>query len=356
MEVDAVLADFEAHRGTYGEFGERLRGLLVDLLSEHGISVHAVSARTKTRESLARKLSRNDSAYTHLTQVTDLAGVRVTTFFADDVDRVGRLIESEFNVDRDNTVDRRALIDSDRFGYLSLHYVVRLSAHRAKLTENRRYPALKAEIQVRSILQHAWAEIEHDLGYKAAVEVPRHIRRRFSRIAGLLELADQEFEDIRRSLADYERAVPAEIIAKPQDVQLDKASVLAFIAEDPSVARIDAAVAAILKAEIEDRGSDDPGIGRLRLLGLETISELRDALAKRESTVIRFAHQWLAGSSRATIRQGTALFYLRYVLLGERKDRVLAKKVLANVFSAKGTKDDLVTRVFDVYDRAANAG
>ena len=59
------------------------------------------------------------------------------------------------------------------------------------------------------MLDHAWAEIEHDLGYKARDTVPAAARRRLSRLAGLLEMADQEFVAIRRDLDEYAAALPA---------------------------------------------------------------------------------------------------------------------------------------------------
>ena len=64
---------------------------------------------------------------------------------------------------------------------------------RMVLRENKAFEGLKCEIQIRSVLQHAWAEIEHDLGYKSELTIPKEVRRSFSRLAGLLELGDKEF-------------------------------------------------------------------------------------------------------------------------------------------------------------------
>jgi len=64
------------------------------------------------------------------------------------------------------------------------------------LPEYKRFSGLVAEIQVRTILQHAWAEIEHDIQYKAISALPTRVRRRFASLAGLIEIADREFQAI----------------------------------------------------------------------------------------------------------------------------------------------------------------
>jgi len=75
---------------------------------------------------------------------------------------------------------------------LPLHYVASLISEREKLTEYKRFAGIKVEIQIRSTLQHAWAEIEHDIGYKGENSVPDSLKRNFSRVAALLEVADIE--------------------------------------------------------------------------------------------------------------------------------------------------------------------
>ena len=122
-------------------------------------------------------------------------------------------------------------MDPDRFGYVSLHYVLELSPERSRMSEYRRFAGLKAELQIRSLLQHVWAETEHDLGYKSAAGVPKLIRRRFARLAGMLEIADAEFVALRDELTQYELEVPERVQQEPASVQLDKASLRAYFRE-----------------------------------------------------------------------------------------------------------------------------
>jgi ppGpp synthetase/RelA/SpoT-type nucleotidyltranferase len=347
------LAQYDTSRSRYEEFANRVKTLVEELLAENGIAVHSVTAREKDPERLREKLQRTDSAYEALEQVTDLAGVRVITHLSDDVDRVGKIIESEFAIDRENSIDKRASLDPDRFGYLSLHYVASLSRARAKLTEYRRYPTLKVELQIRSILQHAWAEIEHDLGYKAKTDVPRQIRRRFSRIAGLLELADNEFVSIRDELTAYEKQVTQQIKARPESVLLDKVSLAAFVATDPEIARIDSLIASLYKRPIAQVKPPEGEAGRLKSLNIETIDDLRRALQEHGPAVREFAKRWIKPEkSQSNVRRGISLVYLRYVLLAKMADRTLAQQALGQPGSVK---DTFIDRIFDTYNEISGA-
>ena len=165
---------------TYSAFKQELEHLVTRLLNENRIRVHSISSRVKDEISLERKIDKALDKYSSLVDITDIVGLRIITYFSDEVDAVAKLMEQEFNIDFSNSVDKRALLDPDRFGYLSIHYVVSLSGARCGLTEYKEFSSLKAEIQIRSILQHTWAEIEHDLGYKSKEAIPRDIRRAFT--------------------------------------------------------------------------------------------------------------------------------------------------------------------------------
>lgn len=192
--------DYESIAGLLENFKVSMDSLIRTLLEIEGIQFHSVTSRVKSKASVRQKLQRTDKRR-EFNDLTDVFGVRIITYFRNEVDVVAKLIEREFIVDPENSVDKRSLLDPDRFGYLSLHYVLQLKSERSALPENQGYKDIRFELQIRSILQHAWAEIEHDIGYKSSSGVPDAMRRRFSRLAGLLELADDEFLGIREELA-----------------------------------------------------------------------------------------------------------------------------------------------------------
>ncbi|MNV51075.1 GTP pyrophosphokinase YjbM [compost metagenome] len=254
--------------------------------------------------------------------ITDLAGVRVTTYFADHVDLVAETLRSEFIIDESSSIDKRLYADPDRFGYQSLHYVVRLSKSRADLPENFKYADLKCEVQVRSILQHAWAEIEHDLGYKSTVGVPPDLRRRFARIAGLFELADDEFKSIREALNGYERSLPEKIQDENASVDLDLPSVRVLFSMPSPVVGLDSAVVGAVGGTLIPYSTRalDAVIKSLHLLGIRTVEDLERTALAEKSNVAKFAKYWLDGGL-GRIEAGIGLFYLVYVLLWHKQDR-----------------------------------
>jgi putative GTP pyrophosphokinase len=131
-----------------------------------------------------------------LRQITDLAGVRIIAFFPKTLANVEAMVAEEFAI-VERSDKGELLVEEERFGYQSIHYLVKLSDERTRLPEYQRFRDAVVEIQVRTILQHAWAEIEHDIQYKSASVIPAGIRRRFMALAGLLDLADREFQAIQ---------------------------------------------------------------------------------------------------------------------------------------------------------------
>ena len=119
----------------------------------------------------------------------------------------------------------------DRFGYLSIHYVVRLKEERAKLTEWQAFAPLRAEIQIRTVLQHAWAAIDHRFRYKTTTEIPTHLRRKLFRLSALLELADEEFLNLKRLKEQAARDYANQVEAGELDMELNLTSLAAYFSQ-----------------------------------------------------------------------------------------------------------------------------
>lgn len=111
-----------------------------------------------------------------LQQITDLAAIRIITFFPRTIEAIGSMLKSEFSVIEQFDIGE-ALIEEERFGYKSVHYLVAFSDARIALPEYQQFDKAKTEVQLRTISQNTWAEIEHDIQYKSSAAIPRDIRR-----------------------------------------------------------------------------------------------------------------------------------------------------------------------------------
>lgn len=140
-------------------------------------------------------------------EIQDLAGIRIIAYVNSDVAKICSLIENEFEIDYENSIDKSKLLGIDKVGYKSVHYICKLSEKRSCLRENSMFNGLNFEIQIRTLLQHTWAEIEHDKNYKFSGNLPEKLKRRFSLIAGTLELMDMEFDELSSSIDKYAESV-----------------------------------------------------------------------------------------------------------------------------------------------------
>lgn len=189
--------------GFYSELAASTKRIAEEALKRRGIIIHSIEARAKDAASFGRKAakpSKNDPGrpmYPNpMEQITDKAAIRLITFFPRTIKEIDEMLRSEFNV-IEHFDKGESLIEDERFGYQSVHYLVALSSSRTSLSEYEQFVSAKVEVQVRTILQHAWAEIEHDIQYKTSATIPRDIKRRFMSLAGLLEIADREFQAIQ---------------------------------------------------------------------------------------------------------------------------------------------------------------
>jgi ppGpp synthetase/RelA/SpoT-type nucleotidyltranferase len=311
--------------------GPKVETLMKDLLSERGARVHSVTHRVKQRESLERKLARAEKEYARISDITDVLGLRVITYFPDEVDQVARIIESEFEIDAENSIDRRNTLAPDTMGYLSLHYVAKIDPGRSEWTEYRRFADTFFEVQVRSILQHAWAEIEHDLGYKTEEAIPREVRRRFSRLAGLLEIADEEFRSIRDDLAAYVQRVQDEVVSSPTTTLIDRDSLAAFISGSSLVRQLDEVIASHAGQEPAEpaQGITEYAarlVQGLARFGITTIAELEHEIRERQALITRFSEPFRShrpDHGERPIPRGVSVFYMLYLLGAERGEAEL---------------------------------
>lgn len=316
--MNKILQEYDESKNLLDNMDKTLNSLTVSLLEQRNIKAHQVQTRVKDRSSLKNKIIRKSQKYKALNEITDIVGIRIITYFEDEVDQIATMIEEEFEVDQENSIDKRK-VDSDKFGYRSLHYVASLKKDRTELAEYSNYEERKFEIQIRSILQHSWAEIEHDLGYKGEFEIPSTAKRTFYRVAALLEQADIEFVKLKSTIAEYESSLNEDIKVKPSQIEINKASLTSFMRTNNNVINFEDNVfvneyGLVITESDVDSFADDKLINTIKGLGIENIKQLEEFYLEKES-LLKGSMKSLFPLLNSTIRRGdSVLILINYAL------------------------------------------
>ena len=251
MRCQVILDEYRDNLPIFQQMEKIIHEKLEKFVRSKGIYVNAIESRVKAEKSLAGKLELKGFKYTSLSDLTDIVGARVITFYKEEVDKVAALVEKLFDVDWECSVDKRKKFELDRFGYLSLHYICRIPE---SLYHDENCPQIneyRFEIQMRTALQHVWATMDHDTGYKSGVEIPKEYLRNLSRLAGLLELADEQFSLLRTGITEYRRKMHKLVSnGNFDEVPLNGDSFRSYLTLNPFEKLINA-IAGVNQAEIE---------------------------------------------------------------------------------------------------------
>lgn len=224
---------YKHKRSDYKNFADLISRKVLSAIEQRSILLAFHSVRAKTVDSYEKKCRKqvlngatNEYVYKYSdpqNQIMDNAGVRIVTYLQSDVSSIKEIIEKIFDIDWENSQDKLDLLESDKVGYLSIHYIVSL---KECSYEERLYKDFKCEIQLRTILQDAWAQIFHDRQYKTNSNVqilPDELKRGTSLVAGALELVDQQIGQLvaeydrlsgMNKVAEYQKLLDAEINAE----------------------------------------------------------------------------------------------------------------------------------------------
>lgn len=334
--IDEILGEFDGKKETLAIFCSKTKILIEELLQDANIRYQSVQARVKDREKLKQKYLDPQKKYERLEDVTDQVALRVIVYYEDEVDRVATVIKREFQVDPNRSVDKRET-EPDKFGYYALNYICKYSEDRARQTEYKKFAGIWCEIQVVSILRHAWSEIEHPW-YDLKDAFPVDIKRRFARIAALLEIAESEFLTLKKLQSDYKQSVAVRVEANVPDLPLDAVTLGPFIEQEPLVARIDQLVAEAVGKDLESKlfhGMVEIALKALKLAGLEKLQDVRNSLRKYQRAIPEFSRRcalsvWVDPGSEVAVARGISLFHMGIMLVsagGTDKARELQQTI-----------------------------
>lgn len=258
---------FEDNIPNYKSLAQIIAATLKITLEAHQISYVDIPFREKSKKSFLKKMEdkNKEKTYSPL-DMTDLAGIRVITLIESDVHKVCELIKSLFNIHKKDSVNKSEILGDDKVGYRSVHFICDIGETRENLLEWKALKGLKFEIQVRTALEHAWAEIEHDRSYKLRGKLPSDLTRRFSLLSGLLESADLEFNRLSMEIEEYTNTLKNDIKNnKNLDIELTTVGVNTLINNKylDYINRIDS------KGEFNDLGIEE-----LSKYGISNLDEL----------------------------------------------------------------------------------
>lgn len=339
LHTEMLLEEYREALPVFERMQAEVLQTLREALDRNGLEVTAVESRVKTEESLKGKLALKGTKYATLADVTDVLGARIITFYTDDVDRIAAMAEKLFEIDWNNSVDKRKLHQLDSFGYNSLHYICRLPGYDYRF-----------ELQLRTTLQHAWAAINHDNGYKSGVEIPREYMRRMNRLAGMLEMADDEFSRIRMEISDYRRRVQQLVQnGKLDDVLLDGDTFRSYLQAKPFEI-LNKRIAAINQAEIQEV----PLIRYLRVLkelGCNTLGDVRRLRNKYEEDAYTLARYQLGNTDLDIISSAVGLQNICIVCILSQGGGKIGLTRLFNAINGRNPQNEELAEL--TYNQAA---
>jgi ppGpp synthetase/RelA/SpoT-type nucleotidyltranferase len=316
-----VLTEFDLRKDHLAEISRDTKQLIEKILKGEKIPVQSVQTRIKAREKLESKYCNANKDYKCLDDISDVVGFRIITYYSDKIDQIAEIIAREFE-QRSSLEDKRKW-DPNSFGYSAIHMDCVYSAARLSSTEYRHFADARFEIQITTVLGHAWAEMQHP--WYDEFDPPPEELRRFQRLAAVLELAEQEFLEVRKKKDDRERIASVRVEAKAPEVPVTAESLKALI-EDESVSALDGQLATILGGTISE---SEPNSGLMvklaslfNELGIVTIQVLQDKLSVGKGAITEFATRcapiWDAvrGDYPRTYTKGLAVLHLAYLLAG----------------------------------------
>jgi len=305
--TELLLNEYEQKLDVFARLENTVALELHRLMDEGGMGDLVIDHRIKTPESIKTKMDRKARKYHSIDEITDVVGFRVVCYFSDQVDAAASIIADAFDVDEERSCDKRSLIAPTTFGYLSLHYI-------CSLPSGKGFPedlcGVAFEVQIRTMLQHTWAEIEHDLGYKSELAVPYEVRRDFARVASLLEIADGYFMNIRTRLSTYESEVRENIRNDNADsMTLNRVTLEEFIRSSDKMIDLNNEIAAISGATITEV-SPEACLTMLQFFAINTIKELKTFIEKEAEHAISLASIVLRDSEIDELISTVGLYYL----------------------------------------------
>jgi ppGpp synthetase/RelA/SpoT-type nucleotidyltranferase len=271
-KVKEAVEWYIQNMGIYEALCKRVESIIKEVLDLEKINYYSGTSRAKSIESYRLKATKPKYRDPR-SEIMDMAGLRVITYTDSDAKRVFEVIKGTFELFPTLSSDKTEELGVDKVGYRSLDCIATLGKERLELPENRLFKNLRFEIQIRTILQHAWAEFEHDRNYKFKGLLPKDLRRRLALIAGSLESIDREFDNLSKEIDAYSNEVEQRTNKGDLAIPIDSVSLTAFLNEKLR----DLVKEGIVKPDLL---LGEVTIEELSAMGIDSLKKLDDIIPK----------------------------------------------------------------------------
>lgn len=218
MKKNTIIESYFSNIYKYQQLGEQVTHALKTILQEKNISVLAIKYRVKSLDSFLEKIHRKNYQ-DPFREMEDICGIRIIYHFTSDIKKIDEMIQQEFEIK--DIINKTNENTPTQFGYRSHHYIAQIKKEWLNTPHFRGLQDIKFEIQIRTVLMHAWAEIEHKLAYKKFEHMPTQFRRKFSLLSAKLEEADEQFEELMKKIKEYKQSIQNQDIKQETNINLD---------------------------------------------------------------------------------------------------------------------------------------
>lgn len=198
--MSIFIETYKELKPQYKRLENNICSVLNEMFCDGGIPIFDVESRVKDDASVKTKIS--SKGYKNpIEEIDDFCGVRVICYYQEDIQKICEIIQNEFVVLKEE--NKQEELSDNQFGYTSFHYVIKLKNEWLGHPSARGLDGFRAEIQIRTMLMHTWAAISHKLLYKREEDIPSPFKRKLNRLSALIELADEQFNQIKNEKEEY---------------------------------------------------------------------------------------------------------------------------------------------------------
>lgn len=328
---------YDSKKSLYQALLTKAESIVKELLDGENVNYLIIEGRVKKFPSWRDKFLQGN--YDSPEKVLDLAGLRIIGRTLGDVRRIDPVLVNNFKILPPGKDDKQKELGRDKIGYLSIHYNASLSDDHIKLTENRKFNGLIIEIQIRTILQHVWADFEHDKIYKSKNELPEDYQRGLYLVAAQLETADRQIQHVADYIEEHTRAVSKEVKEGNLDIKIDPITMEAYMSQKFPNEDIGKRIPLMY-------GNENEIVRALISGGVKSLKDLDDLLAKREERYKKLSKETHDTFNRIAIAD----------VYNSRDSSILRPKFLRAVYEISNGNTDVNVRGIDALKRTGLGG